>query len=57
VSSIPVGLLHLAAHPVSDIAYGKSSVELPWRLRKAARAVADEPLAGLSNRAIDREVH
>jgi len=50
--------LHLAAHPVSDIAYGeKRRVELAWRLRKSARAVAGRTAGGpFEHRAIDREV-
>ena len=46
-----VGLLHLAAHPVSDIAYGeKRRVELAMALAQRPRVLLlDEPLAGLSN--------
>jgi branched-chain amino acid transport system ATP-binding protein len=46
-----VGLLHLAAHPVSDIAYGeKRRVELAMALAQKPRILLlDEPLAGLSN--------
>ena len=46
-----VGLLHLAAHPVSDIAYGeKRRVELAIALAQKPRVLLlDEPLAGLSN--------
>jgi branched-chain amino acid transport system ATP-binding protein len=46
-----VGLLHLAAHPVSDIAYGeKRRVELAMALVQKPRVLLlDEPLAGLSN--------
>jgi branched-chain amino acid transport system ATP-binding protein len=46
-----VGLLHLAAHPVSDIAYGeKRRVELAMALAQQPRVLLlDEPLAGLSN--------
>jgi branched-chain amino acid transport system ATP-binding protein len=46
-----VGLLHLAAHPVSDIAYGeKRRVELAMALSQKPRVLLlDEPLAGLSN--------
>ena len=46
-----VGLLHLAAHPVSDIAYGeKRRVELAMALAQKPRLLLlDEPLAGLSN--------
>jgi branched-chain amino acid transport system ATP-binding protein len=46
-----VGLLHLAGHPVSDIAYGeKRRVELAMALAQAPRVLLlDEPLAGLSN--------
>ena len=46
-----VGLLHLAAHPVSDIAYGeKRRVELAMALAQKPRVLLlDEPLAGLSN--------
>ncbi|MGA7811292.1 ABC transporter ATP-binding protein [Bradyrhizobium sp.] len=46
-----VGLLHLAAHPVSDIAYGeKRRVELAVALAQRPRVLLlDEPLAGLSN--------
>ncbi len=46
-----VGLLHLAAHPVSDIAYGeKRRVELAMALAQNPRVLLlDEPLAGLSN--------
>jgi len=47
-----VGLLHLAAHPISDIAYGeKRRVELAIALAQKPRVLLlDEPLAGLSNR-------
>jgi branched-chain amino acid transport system ATP-binding protein len=46
-----VGLLHLAAHPVSDIAYGeKRRVELAMALAQKPKVLLlDEPLAGLSN--------
>jgi branched-chain amino acid transport system ATP-binding protein len=46
-----VGLLHLAAHPVSDIAYGeKRRIELAMALAQQPRVLLlDEPLAGLSN--------
>jgi branched-chain amino acid transport system ATP-binding protein len=46
-----VGLLHLAANPVSDIAYGeKRRVELAMALAQKPRVLLlDEPLAGLSN--------
>jgi len=46
-----VGLLHLAAHPVSDIAYGeKRRVEFAMALaQKPQVLLLDEPLAGLSN--------
>jgi branched-chain amino acid transport system ATP-binding protein len=46
-----VGLLHLAAHPVSDIAYGeKRRVELAMALSQEPRVLLlDEPLAGLSD--------
>jgi branched-chain amino acid transport system ATP-binding protein len=46
-----VGLLHLAAHPISDIAYGeKRRVELAIALAQEPRILLlDEPLAGLSN--------
>jgi branched-chain amino acid transport system ATP-binding protein len=46
-----VGLLHLAAHPISDIAYGeKRRVELAMALAQAPKVLLlDEPLAGLSN--------
>jgi branched-chain amino acid transport system ATP-binding protein len=46
-----VGLLHLAAHPVSDIAYGeKRRVELAMALVQKPRVLLlDEPLAGLSD--------
>jgi branched-chain amino acid transport system ATP-binding protein len=46
-----VGLLHLAAHPVSEIAYGeKRRVELAMALAQKPRVLLlDEPLAGLSN--------
>jgi branched-chain amino acid transport system ATP-binding protein len=46
-----VGLLHLADHPVSDIAYGeKRRVELAMALAQRPRVLLlDEPLAGLSN--------
>jgi branched-chain amino acid transport system ATP-binding protein len=47
-----VGLLHLADHPVSEIAYGeKRRVELAMALAQKPRVLLlDEPLAGLSNR-------
>jgi branched-chain amino acid transport system ATP-binding protein len=46
-----VGLLHLADHPVSEIAYGeKRRVELAMALAQNPRVLLlDEPLAGLSN--------
>ena len=46
-----VGLLHLAEHQVSDIAYGeKRRVELAMALAQKPRVLLlDEPLAGLSN--------
>src|SRR3981189_1859904 len=46
-----VGLLHLADHPVSDIAYGeKRRVELAMALAQKPRVLLlDEPLAGRSN--------
>src|SRR4030081_158515 len=46
-----VGLLHLADHPVSDIAYGeKRRVELAMALAQKPRVLLlDEPLAGLSH--------
>jgi branched-chain amino acid transport system ATP-binding protein len=46
-----VGLLHLAAHPASEIAYGeKRRVELAMALAQKPRVLLlDEPLAGLSN--------
>jgi branched-chain amino acid transport system ATP-binding protein len=46
-----VGLLHLADHPISDIAYGeKRRVELAVALVQKPRVLLlDEPLAGLSN--------
>src|ERR1700688_4219732 len=46
-----VGLFHLAAHPVSEIAYGeKRRVELAMALAQKPRVLLlDEPLAGLSN--------
>ncbi len=46
-----VGLLHLAAHPVSEIAYGeRRRVELAMALAQQPRVLLlDEPLAGLSN--------
>jgi branched-chain amino acid transport system ATP-binding protein len=46
-----VGLLHLATHPVSDLAYGeKRRVELAMALAQKPRVLLlDEPLAGLSN--------
>jgi branched-chain amino acid transport system ATP-binding protein len=46
-----VGLLHLAAHPVSEIAYGeRRRVELAMALAQKPRVLLlDEPLAGLSN--------
>src|SRR6202161_3788470 len=48
-----VGLLHLAAQPVSEIAYGeKRRVELAVALAQKPRVLLlDEPLAGLSNTA------
>src|SRR5215468_2675496 len=46
-----VGLLHLAAYPVSEVAYGeKRRVELAMALAQRPRVLLlDEPLAGLSN--------
>jgi branched-chain amino acid transport system ATP-binding protein len=46
-----VGLLHLAGHPVSEIAYGeKRRVELAMALAQQPKVLLlDEPLAGLSN--------
>jgi branched-chain amino acid transport system ATP-binding protein len=46
-----VGLLHLAAYPVTEIAYGeKRRVELAMALAQKPRVLLlDEPLAGLSN--------
>ena len=46
-----VGLLELAGHPVSDIAYGeRRRVELAVALAQRPRVLLlDEPLAGLSN--------
>ena len=46
-----VGLLHLADHPFSEIAYGeKRRVELAMALAQKPRVLLlDEPLAGLSN--------
>ncbi|HLZ05047.1 MAG TPA: ABC transporter ATP-binding protein [Bradyrhizobium sp.] len=46
-----VGLLHLADHPISDIAYGeRRRVELAVALAQKPRVLLlDEPLAGLSN--------
>jgi branched-chain amino acid transport system ATP-binding protein len=46
-----VDLLHLAEHPISDIAYGeKRRVELAMALAQKPRLLLlDEPLAGLSN--------
>jgi branched-chain amino acid transport system ATP-binding protein len=46
-----VGLLHLADHPISEIAYGeKRRVELAIALAQKPRVLLlDEPLAGLSN--------
>ncbi len=46
-----VGLLHLAAYPISDIAYGeKRRVELAIAIAQKPRVLLlDEPLAGLSN--------
>jgi branched-chain amino acid transport system ATP-binding protein len=46
-----VGLLHLAEHPISDIAYGeRRRVELAVALAQKPRLLLlDEPLAGLSN--------
>jgi branched-chain amino acid transport system ATP-binding protein len=46
-----VGLLQLATHPISDIAYGeRRRVELAMALAQKPRVLLlDEPLAGLSN--------
>ena len=46
-----VGLLHLANHPISDVAYGeRRRVELAIALAQRPRVLLlDEPLAGLSN--------
>jgi len=46
-----VGLLHLAGHPISEIAYGeRRRVELAVALAQKPRVLLlDEPLAGLSN--------
>ena len=46
-----VGLLHLADHPISEIAYGeKRRVELAMALAQKPRVLLlDEPLAGLSD--------
>jgi len=46
-----VGLLQLAGHPISDIAYGeRRRVELAVALAQSPRVLLlDEPLAGLSN--------
>jgi branched-chain amino acid transport system ATP-binding protein len=46
-----VGLLHLADHPISEIAYGeRRRVELAMALAQKPRVLLlDEPLAGLSN--------
>jgi branched-chain amino acid transport system ATP-binding protein len=46
-----VGLLHLASHPISDIAYGeRRRVELAVALAQKPRLLLlDEPLAGLSD--------
>ena len=46
-----VGLLHLADHPVSDLAYGeKRRVELAMAMSQKPRVLLlDEPLAGLSD--------
>jgi branched-chain amino acid transport system ATP-binding protein len=46
-----VGLLHLAEHPISDVAYGeRRRVELAVALAQKPRLLLlDEPLAGLSN--------
>ena len=46
-----VGLLHLANHPISDVAYGeRRRVELAMALaQKPQVLLLDEPLAGLSN--------
>ena len=46
-----VGLLQLATHPISDIAYGeRRRVELAMALAQQPRVLLlDEPLAGLSN--------
>jgi branched-chain amino acid transport system ATP-binding protein len=46
-----VGLLHLACHPISDLAYGeKRRAELAVALAQKPRVLLlDEPLAGLSN--------
>ena len=49
--SISVGLLHLADHPVSELAYGeKRRVEIAMALAQKPRVLLlDEPLAGLSD--------
>jgi len=49
--STPSALLHLATHPISDIAYGeKRRVELAVALAQKPRVLLlDEPLAGLSD--------
>ena len=46
-----VGLLHLASHPIADVAYGeRRRVELAIALAQKPRVLLlDEPLAGLSN--------
>ena len=46
-----VGLLHLADHPVSELAYGeKRRLELAMALAQKPRVLLlDEPLAGLSD--------
>ena len=46
-----VGLLHLAGHPIADVAYGeRRRVELAIALAQKPRVLLlDEPLAGLSN--------
>jgi branched-chain amino acid transport system ATP-binding protein len=46
-----VGLLHLAGHPIADVAYGeRRRVELAIALAQKPRILLlDEPLAGLSN--------